>query len=199
MNQIEQFLENLSSREKILIYLTTILLAILLSFHFYHSYLKSFFNHEFFIQSNDMDKIITTNQDLNQQIKQLEKELVFIQDKIKSYENYLNVFNKNHETYIKNLQNLALENNLWISNIEWLQSEENSYRKISLNIFGDFSPILSFMKQLENSDLHYQIHKFEIDNTTSLNLHLKLTLSFISLAKLNKYYSFLSIKAIMLF
>lgn len=48
-----------------------------------------------------MDKIITTNQDLNQQIKQLEKELVFIQDKIKSYENYLNVFNKNHETYIK--------------------------------------------------------------------------------------------------
>lgn len=43
---------------------------------------------------------------------------------------------------------------------------------------------LSFMKQLENSDLHYQIHKFEIDNTTSLNLHLKLTLSFISLAKL---------------
>lgn len=43
MNQIEQFLENLSSREKILIYLTTILLAILLSFHFYHSYLKSFF------------------------------------------------------------------------------------------------------------------------------------------------------------
>ncbi|EAL0991971.1 hypothetical protein LAI83_001003, partial [Campylobacter coli] len=105
-------------------------------------------------------------------------------DKIKSYENYLNVFNKNHETYIKNLQNLALENNLWISNIEWLQSEENSYRKISLNIFGDFSPILSFMKQLENSDLHYQIHKFEIDNTTSLNLHLKLTLSFISLAKL---------------
>ncbi|EDO6743171.1 hypothetical protein FVY51_00325 [Campylobacter coli] len=180
MNQIEQFLENLSSREKILIYLTTILLAILLSFHFYHSYLKSFFNHEFFIQSNDMDKIITTNQDLNQQIKQLEKELVFIQDKIKSYENYLNVFNKNHETYIKNLQNLALENNLWISNIEWLQSEENSYRKISLNIFGDFSPILSFMKQLENSDLHYQIHKFEIDNTTSLNLHLKLTLSFIS-------------------
>uniref|UniRef100_UPI0019D6F4AA hypothetical protein n=1 Tax=Campylobacter coli TaxID=195 RepID=UPI0019D6F4AA len=68
--------------------------------------------------------------------------------------------------------------------IEWLQSEENSYRKISLNIFGDFSPILSFMKQLENSDLHYQIHKFEIDNTTSLNLHLKLTLSFISLAKL---------------
>lgn len=47
MNQIEQFLENLSSREKILIYLTTILLAILLSFHFYHSYLKSFFNHEF--------------------------------------------------------------------------------------------------------------------------------------------------------
>ncbi|EAV9659066.1 hypothetical protein LU152_000072 [Campylobacter coli] len=184
MNQIEQFLENLSSREKILIYLTTILLAILLSFHFYHSYLKSFFNHEFFIQSSDMDKIITTNQDLNQQIKQLEKELVFIQDKIKSYENYLNVFNKNHETYIKNLQNLALENNLWISNIEWLQSEENSYRKISLNIFGDFSPILSFMKQLENSDLHYQIHKFEIDNTTSLNLHLKLTLSFISLAKL---------------
>ncbi|EAH9557137.1 hypothetical protein FNO89_03655 [Campylobacter coli] len=184
MNQIEQFLENLSPREKILIYLTTILLAILLSFHFYHSYLKSFFNHEFFIQSNDMDKIITTNQDLNQQIKQLEKELVFIQDKIKSHENYLNVFNKNHETYIKNLQNLALENNLWISNIEWLQSEENSYRKISLNIFGDFSPILSFMKQLENSDLHYQIHKFEIDNTTSLNLHLKLTLSFISLAKL---------------
>lgn len=42
MNQIEQFLENLSSREKILIYLTTILLAILLSFHFYHSYLKAF-------------------------------------------------------------------------------------------------------------------------------------------------------------
>ncbi|EFT1240361.1 hypothetical protein RYF13_001815, partial [Campylobacter coli] len=108
MNQIEQFLENLSPREKILIYLTTILLAILLSFHFYHSHLKSFFNHEFFIQSNDMDKIITTNQDLSQQIKQLEKELVFIQDKIKSYENYLNVFNKNHETYIKNLQNLAL-------------------------------------------------------------------------------------------
>ncbi|EMB4759230.1 hypothetical protein U9F90_000435 [Campylobacter coli] len=88
MNQIEQFLENLSSREKILIYLTTILLAILLSFHFYHSYLKSFFNHEFFIQSNDMDKIITTNQDLNQQIKQLEKELVFVRGILKRTCNY---------------------------------------------------------------------------------------------------------------
>lgn len=111
MNQIEQFLENLSSREKILIYLTTILLAILLSFHFYHSYLKSFFNHEFFIQSNDMDKIITTNQDLNQQIKQLEKELVFIQDKIKSYENYLNVFNKNHETYCRRKNKISIWKN----------------------------------------------------------------------------------------
>lgn len=91
-----------------------------------------------------MDKIITTNQDLNQQIKQLEKELVFIQDKIKSYENYLNVFNKNHETYIKNLQNLALENNLWISNIEWLQSEENFYRKfhsIFLVILVQYFPL----------------------------------------------------------
>ena len=73
MNQIEQFLENLSSREKILIYLTTILLAILLSFHFYHSYLKSFFNHEFFIQSNDMDKIITTNQDCRSRFKPTNK------------------------------------------------------------------------------------------------------------------------------
>lgn len=33
MNQIEQFLENLSPREKILIYLASILLAVLLSFH----------------------------------------------------------------------------------------------------------------------------------------------------------------------
>lgn len=181
MNQIEQFLENLSSREKILIYLTTILLAILLSFHFYHSYLKSFFNHEFFIQSSDMDKIITTNQDLNQQIKQLEKELVFIQDKIKSYENYLNVFNKNHETYIKNLQNLALENNLWISNILKLQSEENSYHKISVDILGDFNPILSFIQDIENSDLYYQINEITIKNNNISNLKLNINIYFLSL------------------
>ncbi|HEB7716842.1 TPA: hypothetical protein RZJ41_000947, partial [Campylobacter coli] len=99
MNQIEQFLENLSPREKILIYLASILLAVLLSFHFYHSYLKSFFNHEFFIQSDEVNKIIMTNQDLNRQMKQLEEKLITIQDKIKSY-----------ETYIKNLQNLALKN-----------------------------------------------------------------------------------------
>ncbi|XUP62111.1 hypothetical protein UXU46_06505 [Campylobacter jejuni] len=68
-----------------------------------------------------MDKIFTRKQDLIQKIKQLEKNLVLIQYKIKSYENYLNVFNKKEETNIKNLQNLALENNLWISNIEWLQ------------------------------------------------------------------------------
>lgn len=73
MNQIEQFLENLSPREKILIYLTSILLAVLLSFHFYHSYLKSFFNHEIFIQSDEVNKITMTNQDLNRQIKQYEQ------------------------------------------------------------------------------------------------------------------------------
>ncbi|EAJ6073858.1 hypothetical protein DIM90_05785, partial [Campylobacter coli] len=106
MNQIEQFLENLSPREKILMYLTSILLAVLLSFHFYHSYLKSFFNHEFFIQNDEVNKITMMNQDLNRQIKQLKEELIAIQDKIKSYENHLSIFNKNYETYIKNLQNL---------------------------------------------------------------------------------------------
>ncbi|EIZ0997000.1 hypothetical protein GRO02_003650 [Campylobacter jejuni] len=183
MNQIEQFLENLSPREKILIYLASILLAVLLSFHFYHSYLKSFFNHEFFIQSDEVNKITMINQDLNRQIKQLEEELITIQDKIKSYENHLSTFNKDYETYIKNLQNLALKNNLWISNISKLQSEENSYHKISVNILGDFNPILSFIQDIENSNLHYKIQKFEIDNTSSLNLHLKLTLSFIALVK----------------
>lgn len=182
MNQIEQFLENLSPREKILIYLTTILLAVLLSFHFYHSYLKSLFNHEFFIQSDEVNKIIITNQDLNQQIKQLEEKLNSIQDKIKSYENHLSTFNKDYETYIKNLQNLALKNNLWISNISRLQ-EENSYHRISIDILGDFNPILSFIQDVENSNLHYEIQKFEIDNTSNLNLHLKLTLSFIALVK----------------
>ncbi|HEB9305476.1 TPA: hypothetical protein RZK24_000059 [Campylobacter coli] len=182
MNQIEQFLENLSPREKILIYLTTILLAVLLSFHFHHSYLKSLFNHEFFIQSDEVNKIIITNQDLNQQIKQLEEKLNSIQDKIKSYENHLSTFNKDYETYIKNLQNLALKNNLQISNISRLQ-EENSYHRISVDILGDFNPILSFIQDVENSNLHYEIQKFEIDNTSNLNLHLKLTLSFIALVK----------------
>lgn len=183
MNQIEQFLENLSPREKILIYLASILLAVLLSFHFYHSYLKSFFNHEFFIQNDEINKITMMNQDLNRQIKQLKEKLNSIQDKIKSYENHLSIFNKNHESYIKNLQNLALKNNLWISNISRLQSEENSYHKISVDILGDFNPILSFIQDVENSNLHYEIQKFEIDNTSSLNLHLKLTLSFIALVK----------------
>ncbi|OOX94090.1 hypothetical protein BOO83_05075 [Campylobacter coli] len=183
MNQIEQFLENLSPRETILIYLASILLAVLLSFHFYHSYLKSFFNHEFFIQNDEINKITMMNQDLNRQIKQLKEKLNSIQDKIKSYENHLSIFNKNHESYIKNLQNLALKNNLWISNISRLQSEENSYHKISVDILGDFNPILSFIQDVENSNLHYEIQKFEIDNTSSLNLHLKLTLSFIALVK----------------
>lgn len=182
MNQIEQFLENLSPREKILIYLASILLAVLLSFHFYHSYLKSFFNHEFFIQSDEVNKITMINQDLNRQIKQLEEELVSIQDRIKNYENHLSTFNKDYKTYIKNLQNLALKNNLWIFNISKLQ-EENSYHKISVDILGDFNPILSFIQDIENSNLYYEIQKFEIDNTSSLNLHLKLTLSFITLVK----------------
>ncbi|WP_426708853.1 hypothetical protein [Campylobacter coli] len=181
MNQIEQFLENLSSREKILIYLTTILLAILLSFHFYHSYLKSFFNHEIFIQSDEVNKITMTNQDLNRQIKQLEEKLNSIQDKIKSYENHLSIFNKNYETYIKNLQNLALKNNLWISNILKLQSEENSYHKISVDILGDFNPILSFIQDIENSDLYYQINEITIKNNNISNLKLNINIYFLSL------------------
>ncbi|EIN8285156.1 TPA: hypothetical protein RZJ77_000180 [Campylobacter coli] len=64
-----------------------------------------------------------------------------------------------------------------------MQSEENSYHKISVNILGDFNPILSFIQDIENSNLHYKIQKFEIDNTSSLNLRLKLTLSFIALAE----------------
>lgn len=181
MNQIEQFLENLSPREKILIYLASILLAVLLSFHFYHSYLKSFFNHEFFIQNDEVNKITMINQDLNRQIKQLEEELITIQDKIKSYENHLSTFNKDYETYIKNLQNLALKNNLHISNISRLQSEENSYHKISVDILGDFNPILSFIQDIENSDLYYQINEITIKNNNISNLKLNINIYFLSL------------------
>lgn len=185
MDKIEFFLENLNLREKLLIIIITILFAIFLAFKIEPLFINSFFNHNIFIHNIDIKKEQAANQNLEQKIQISNQKLQQIQNKTLVYEQYLSLFQKKYDQYLKNIKTLALNNKIEIKKISQTKIQKNNinHYKIFIKTYGNFNALLSFIKDLENSNFYYQINIIEMQNLTSLQLELNLEISIICLNK----------------
>lgn len=183
MNKIELFLNQLNQREKLLLSANLIIIAIFLAFHF-NNFLSSYlFKDSFLTQNYNIEKEKLLSKTLEKDLLKLEQDLRQIQRKNSTYQQYLILFNKNYEDNIKNIQKLALKNNISIKNITNIHSYKKQFSKYEILIksYGDFKNILYFIQDIENSDFYYQINELEIENSNTLNLELNINISFLYL------------------
>ncbi|TKX32291.1 hypothetical protein [Campylobacter aviculae] len=184
MDKIEFFLENLNSREKLLIAIIVVLMAVFLAFKMNYLASSFFFNHNIFIHSVNIEKERSINQNLEQKIQKLNQTLHQIQNKTLVYEQYLVLFQKKYDQYLKNIEVLASKNKINIKNITQMTNIQknrlNNY-KLFVESYGNFHALLSFIKDLENSNFYYQFNIIEMQNINSLNLELNLNISFLLL------------------
>ncbi|MGJ0113374.1 hypothetical protein [Campylobacter molothri] len=185
MDKLEFVLENLNLREKFLIAIIIVLLAIFLAFKVESLFINSFFNHNIFIHDIDIKKEQSINQNLEQKLQILNQKLQQIQNKTLIYEQYLSLFQKKYDQYLKNIQTLASNNKIEIENITQTKIQKNNIDRYDFFIktYGNFNALLSFIKDLENSNFYYQINTIEMQNLRSLKLELNLEISTIHINK----------------
>ncbi|TKX31971.1 hypothetical protein [Campylobacter estrildidarum] len=184
MDKIEFFLENLNLREKVLIAIIVVLLAVFLAFKADHLFSNLFFNQDIFIDNINTEKEQLDNKNLEQKIQKLNQELQQIQNQILIYKQYLNSFRKENNQYLNNINLLASKNKINIKNItQTVNTQKNQLNKyeLFLEAYGNFNELMSFIKVLENSDFYYQLNTIEIQNINTLNLELSLDISFLTL------------------
>ncbi|MBM0636951.1 hypothetical protein LNU06_02140 [Campylobacter sp. VicNov18] len=182
MSKIEIFLENLNPREKILFSCFICLCALFLAFKFHENFLEDIFQ-----KNLNTDNHLCLNE-LKTQISQLQKTQTKLIKQIKTeektsqdYAQKLQLFSYEKHFFLKTIENLAqnlslIEFRIWHKNKNLLNENH-----IFLKLNGDFHQMLYFIQNLENSNLYYQINKIEIENITSLKLHLQISISFITL------------------
>ncbi|MBK1971996.1 hypothetical protein [Campylobacter sp. TTU_617] len=175
-------LNNLSLREKILIFIFLAVFAFFLAFKSYE-FLFDFAANELNIDEQNIynQKIELSN--LKAKQKELQDTLLKQTQTINSYNKQINKFKYNYEEYIKEIEILAKKYNIIFEDIQNSRIEFNYIQKYNVFLIarGDFKNLLEFLLALENSKFYFNIKNINIENLKSINLELKLMLDFASL------------------
>ncbi|KAA6220580.1 MULTISPECIES: hypothetical protein [unclassified Campylobacter] len=184
MNKIMAFLDKRSKREKVLLIILSIVVAIFLAFKSYEFIFLKFVDEVIFFEENALiddkkEEILALNKQLKEVNLKLNEEL----EKNKNYNEFLSTFIKKYENYIDELTNIAKSENisLKINDENELSLENSRLIKLDLMINGEFNSILKALERLSNSRLIFIFEKIEFLNMKSINLELNLILKFIIL------------------
>ncbi|MBS4236139.1 hypothetical protein [Campylobacter vulpis] len=183
MSNFVAFLENLNLREKILFALLLGFLGIFLAFKFYESFSGRFLEEIIGLSGETLlEKKVQINYlenvEKNFKIEIKEQNLRFEDNRQK-----IAFFSKNYGDYLDFIELLSRKHHLLIDHLQNSHKDEKLLQKYLLNLelSGEFSKLLLFIYELENSNFAFKFESIEFHNTKVLSLSLHLNLILITL------------------
>lgn len=183
MSNFVSFLENLNLREKILFAILLGLMGVFVGFKFYENFLEQFVEETIGLNIETLQEKKIQINNLSEGENSLKSEIDGQNLRLKEYQKRLMIFSKNYEEYLDFVEFLSKKYGLVIKNVQNSYGDSDFFQKhrLNLELSGDFSKLLFFIQELENSSFVFVFDTVEFQNTKTLTLRLHLDLEFVVL------------------
>lgn len=182
MNRIEEFLQTLDIKNKIMLYLSIIIIGVIVYYNFNYDFLYSK------IKNNDREiqnlekKVLISMKDLNKKLAKLKKEYKNLKalknEKIQDLEylnkrinlSVLNINDSQFYTFLENILNKS--DNLNLNPNYYIKQNFAQFKKYIIDINASFGfcqekNLINFIKYLESRKYVVNIDKFKLDTNNS--------------------------------
>lgn len=183
MGNFVTYLENLNLREKIFFAILMGILGIFLALKFYENFFEHFVEEIASLNVENLQEKKAQINDLMRRKNDLKIEIDAQNLSLRNHQKSLMIFAKNYEDYLDFIELLSKKYGLILKNLQNSYEDGDFFQRhrLNLELNGEFSELLFFIQELENSHLVFVFESIKFQNTKSLALSLHLNLQFVVL------------------